>query len=69
MTIHLELELPEGLAAFEFPRALDQRLTELLDRQDQGQELTSAEREEAQGLVELARLLSLIRMRADRASS
>jgi hypothetical protein len=42
------------------------RLTELLDRQDRGQPLTDAEREEAEGLVTLAETLSLIKLRAER---
>jgi hypothetical protein len=44
-------------------------LTELLDKQDQGTPLTDAERLEAEGLVDLAELLSLLRMRLERADS
>jgi hypothetical protein len=36
----------------------------LLDRQDAGQPLTAAERQEAAGLVELAALLALLHLRA-----
>jgi hypothetical protein len=39
----------------------------LLDRQDQGTPLNAAERKEAEGLVELAEMLSLLRLRASRA--
>jgi hypothetical protein len=39
----------------------------LLDRQDEGSTLTTAERQEAEGLVNLAELLSLLRLRAERA--
>lgn len=40
----------------------------LLDRQDQGDTLTPAERMEAEGLVDLAELLSLLKLRAQRAA-
>lgn len=40
------------------------RLQELLDRQDQGVELSSEEHAEAEGLVELAEFLTLIRLRS-----
>jgi hypothetical protein len=45
---------------------VNDRLRELLDRQDRGGRLTAAERREAAGLVELADLLSLLRLRATR---
>jgi hypothetical protein len=48
--------------------ALDARLQRLLDRQDRGQILTTEEREEAEGLVDLAELLTLLRLRAERAA-
>jgi hypothetical protein len=38
----------------------------LLDRQDRGIRLTEAERQEAEGLVDLAELLTLLRLRAER---
>jgi len=60
--IQLEIDLPVQLARFRFPKALDRRLQELLDKQDEGQPLTTAERREAEGLVELAELISLLRM-------
>lgn len=44
------------------------RLRELLDRQDAGQRLTDAERGEAEGLVEPSELLTLLRLRAERAA-
>jgi hypothetical protein len=40
----------------------------LLDRQDRGESLTLDERQEAEGLVNRAELLSLLRMRAERAA-
>lgn len=51
---------------FKLPPSLHERLQELLDRQDQGTELTPAERTEAEELVNLAERLSLQRLRAQR---
>jgi hypothetical protein len=64
--ILVELEMPTDLDAFTLPTGVNERLQELLDRQDQGQTLTSAERLEAEGLVNLAEFLSLLRLRAQR---
>jgi hypothetical protein len=50
------------------PPAVAARLQALLDRQDSGQPLTSLERDEAEGLVNLAELLTLLRLRAERTS-
>ncbi len=66
--VFIEIELPEDLEQFKLPRGVDQRLQELLDRQDQGETLTPAERQEAEGLVDLAELLSLLRLRSQRLS-
>ena len=63
----VELEMPADLDRFKFPQALNGRLQDLLDRQDGGEELTPAERMEAEGLVNLAELLSLLRLRSQRA--
>jgi hypothetical protein len=64
--IHLELEVPEDLDQLRLPQGVYRRLQELLDRQDHGEALTSDERQEAEGLVNLAELLSLLRLRAQR---
>jgi hypothetical protein len=40
----------------------------LLDRQEAGEPLSEAERQEAEGLVDLADLLSLLQMRSERLS-
>lgn len=40
----------------------------LLDKQDEGQTLSTEEREEAEGLVDLAELLTVLRLRAERAA-
>jgi hypothetical protein len=59
--ILLELELPENLSQLRLPAGVDRRLQELLDRQDNGDALTPDERQEAEGLVHLAELLSRLR--------
>jgi len=64
----VELEMPEDLEQFTLPPGVNQRLHSLLDKQDQGEELTDDERAEAEGLVDFAELLSLLRLRAQRAS-
>lgn len=64
--VAIKLEVPDDLARFRLPRGVDARLQELLDRQDSGVPLTSAERQEAEGLVNLAELLSLLRLRTER---
>ncbi len=64
--VKIRLELPDDLAEFRLPDGLRQRLQELLDRQDEGQALTPAESREAEGLVDLSDLLSLLRLRAER---
>ncbi len=66
--VAIQLDVPDDLARFRLPPGVNTRLQELLDRQDSGERLTPAERREAQGLVNLAELLSLIRLRVGRAS-
>lgn len=66
MTLTIELNLPSDLARFRLPEAVAVRLQNLLDRQDSGQLLTTPEREEAEGLVDLAEFLTLLRLRAVR---
>lgn len=65
--VAIELEMPDDLARFRLPPAVNKRLQALLDRQDIGARLTTAERKEAEGLVNLAELLSLLQLRAGRA--
>lgn len=60
----VEIEMP----AVRLPTGVNDRLQALLDRQDQGQPLTTSERAEAEGLVNLAESLSLLRLRAERAA-
>ena len=66
MTMTLELDLPGDLSRLKLPKAVDSRLHALLDRQDSGQPLSSAEREEAEGLVQLCEFLTLLRLRKER---
>jgi hypothetical protein len=68
-TIALELLIPDDMAGFRLPPGVDERLTLLLDRQDGGRRLSKAERQEAEGLVELAEMLTLLRLRAGQGAS
>ena len=67
--VAIELEMPDDLARFRLPPGVDARLAALLDRQDRGEALSAGERQEAEGLVNLAETLSLLRLRAERASA
>lgn len=67
MILTLELELPDDLAQLRLPQAVEQRLHDLLDRQNSGRTLSDQERREAEGLVNVSEYLSLLRMRAERA--
>jgi len=60
------LSLPDDLARLCLPDGVNACLQSLLDRQDSGQRLNAAERKEAEGLVNLAELLSLLRLRVER---
>jgi hypothetical protein len=64
----IEVHVPGDLPRFKLPSGVQARLQELLDRQDRGQPLTEGERSEAEGLVSLAELLSLLRLRTERAA-
>jgi hypothetical protein len=66
MTLTIDVELPADLARFRLPEAVAARLQTLLDRQEAGNPLTLSEREEAEGLVDLAEFLTLLRLRAER---
>jgi hypothetical protein len=60
------IEIPLELTRFQLPEAVHDRLQLLLDRQDSGEILTRGERDEAEGLVELAEFLSLLHLRSQR---
>ncbi len=63
-TLAFEVTVPSDLARLELPTGVKRRLNDLLDKQDQGDKLTARERCEAEGLVDLADLLSLLKLRA-----
>lgn len=65
-SIHIEINLPSDLGRLRLPAAVDARLQQLLDRQDVGEGLSPEERSEAEGLVNLAELLTLLRLRSER---
>ena len=65
-SISLPFPVPASLSDFKLPSGVQRRLTSLLDRQDAGTPLTAAERREAEGLVEVAEFLSLLKLRAHR---
>jgi hypothetical protein len=67
--IHVEIDLPKDRAGLMLPEGVERRLHALLDKQDQGEPLTDDESAEAEGLVDLAELLSLIRLRAESTAS
>jgi len=64
--VSFEIEMPTGWETVRLPHGVHQRLQELLDRQDTGRQLTPDEAEEAQGLVDLAEWMSLVRLRSHR---
>ena len=65
-TVAIEIKMPNDLAEFRLPPGVNARLQQLLDKQDAGRKLTAAERLEAEGLVNLAEFLTLLRLRAER---
>jgi hypothetical protein len=60
-SVLVELELPNDWRKFWLPPALQERLQELLDRQNRTGKLSRKERREAMALAELVDLLSLMR--------
>jgi len=62
--ITFELEVPADLARLHLPKGVNLRLQALLHKQDAGTPLGPDEQAEAEGLVDLADLLLLLRMRA-----
>ncbi|CAN1212482.1 DUF2281 domain-containing protein [Tumidithrix helvetica PCC 7403] len=60
------VEIPLELTKFQLPEAVQSRLQFLLDCQDSGRTLAQAERQEAQGLIDLAEFLSLLCLRSQR---
>jgi hypothetical protein len=60
------IEISIELTQFQLPQAVQNRLNLLLNRQDEGDTLSLSERQEAEGLVELAEFLSLLSLRSTR---
>lgn len=56
-------EILERMAALRFPPGIDQRLHHLMDRNSNGA-LTTEERKELEGLVELSETIALVRAKA-----
>ncbi len=64
----IKIEMPVSLRQIKLPKGVDNRLQNLLDKQDRGEKLTAAEKKEAEGLADLAEILSLLRLRSERVS-
>lgn len=62
----IEIELPDDISSLQLPRGVHRRLQQLLDRQDEGVPLSPDEQAEAEGLVDLSEMLTLLRVRARR---
>jgi len=65
----VKLRLPSDLSRFALPEGVQKRLQSLLDKQDRGESLSEDERSEAEGLVDMADMLALLRLRATRPAS
>ena len=63
-TVQLTLPIPRDLAHLTFPKALDDRLHFLLDEQGRCGELRPSERDEAEALTQMARLLTMLKLGA-----
>lgn len=63
------IEIPAEIARFRLPDAVQARLQHLLDKQEDGRPLTPDERQEAEGLVEVAEFLSLLHLSVRRAAA
>lgn len=68
MTLTIDIDIPAELTHVRVPESVAARLQTLLDRQDTSQLLSASERDEAEGLVNLAEFLTLLRLRAERMS-
>jgi hypothetical protein len=64
--VRIEVQVPASLSQLTLPEGVDRRLHLLLDKQDRGEALSDDERAEAEGLVDLAELLTLLRLRTER---
>ncbi len=63
-TVQLTVPMPANLARLRFPKALDDRLHYLLDKQGRRGKLTPSEKKEAEGLTQMASMLSILKLGA-----
>ena len=63
-TVQLTMPMSANLAKLRFPKALNDRLHHLLDKQGVEGKLSTAERKEAEGLAQMATLLSILKLGA-----
>ncbi len=68
-SVLIELPLSKQWSRLRMPKALDRRLQDLLDKQDQQGRLSKSERSEAEALVEMSDMISLLKLRVARTSS
>jgi hypothetical protein len=62
--VQLTIPMPANLARLRFPKALNDRLHFLLDEQSRKGKLSAAEKKEAEGLAEMATMLSILKLGA-----
>lgn len=65
----IKIEMPVSPEKIRLPKGVDARLQALLDNQDRGDKLSVKEKKEAEGLVELSEMLSLMRVRSERVAN
>ncbi len=63
-TVQLTVPMPAKLAQLRFPKALNDRLHFLLDEQGRKGRLSGAEKKEAEGLAQMASVLSILKLGA-----
>ena len=63
-TVQLTVPMPARLATLRFPKALNDRLHFLLDAQGRKGRLSAAEKKEAEGLAQMASMLSILKLGA-----
>jgi hypothetical protein len=64
--VTIRVEVPESQQDNHLPDGVRRRLQALLDKQDSGAPLTTDEKSEAEGLVDLADWLTLLKLGAER---
>lgn len=63
-TVQLTVPMPAQLAKLRFPKALNDRLHFLLDEQGRQGRLSAVEKKEAEGLAQMASVLSILKLGA-----